>query len=84
MIETFIHRFCSTNHYAIICRLDDESFVIYLYSSLTTPHLEQRSTIESSPILKQLCRKSNGLSRLVPEGPPAGAEYKDPSEFIRD
>ena len=56
----------------------------YLYSSFTTPHLEQRSTMESSPILKQLCRKSKGLSRFVPKGPPVGAEYKDPSEFILD
>ena len=55
----------------------------YLYSSFTTPHLEQRSTIESSPIRKQLCLKSNGLSRFAAEVP-AGPEYKDPSEFILD
>ena len=55
----------------------------YLYSSFTTPHLEQRSTIESSPIRKQLCLKSNGLSRFAAEVP-AGPEYKEPSEFILD
>ena len=57
---------------------------MYLYSSFTTPHLEHLSTIESSPILRQLCLKSNGLSRFVPEGPPVGAEYKEPTELILD
>ena len=40
-------------------------------------------TIESSPIRKQLCLKSNGLSRFAAEVP-AGPEYKEPSEFILD
>ena len=57
----------------------------YLYSSFTTPHLEQRSTIESSPIRKQLCLKSKGLSRfVVAAAPVVGTEYNEPSEFILD